>query len=97
MALFLMEIPPILIKAYDYLRVEMRHLRDDPELRDFFWRWRKELGVVGALLLILAAPFLLKPETNSVPSKYDRRLVITDGQARISLGLTVEAEEAAEH
>lgn len=71
-----MEIPPILIKAYDYLRVEMRHLRDDAELRDFFRRWRKEMGVVGALLLILAAPFLLKPKENSVPSRYDRRLVI---------------------
>ncbi len=71
-----MEIPPILIKAYDYLRVEVRHLRDDPEIRDFFRRWRKELGVVCALLLILAAPFVLKPAVNSVPSKYDRRLVI---------------------
>lgn len=71
-----MEIPPILIKAYDYLRVEMHHLMNDPELRDFFRRWRKELGVIGALMLILAAPFALKPKESSAPSKYDRRLVI---------------------
>lgn len=47
-------------------------LRQSP----FLSRWWKELGVVLALLLTLAAPFLLKPPGSAAPSKYDRRLVI---------------------
>ena len=42
----------------------------------FMGRWRKELGVALALLLTLAAPFLLKPKESTAPSHYDRRLVI---------------------
>ena len=42
----------------------------------FLQRWWKELVVVHALLLTLAAPFALKPSESSAPARYDRRLVI---------------------
>lgn len=42
----------------------------------FLRHWWRELAVVGALLLTIAAPFLLKPAQSSAPSRYDRRLVV---------------------
>lgn len=42
----------------------------------FLRHWWRELVVVVALLLTLAAPFLLKPAEASAPSRYDRRLVV---------------------
>lgn len=39
-------------------------------------RWRKEATVVGAMLLTMTGPFLLKPAQSTAPSRYDRRLVI---------------------
>ncbi|RBP41256.1 ABC-type Fe3+ transport system substrate-binding protein [Roseimicrobium gellanilyticum] len=42
----------------------------------FLRHWWRELVVVAALLLTIAAPFLLKPSEASAPSHYDRRLVI---------------------
>jgi ABC-type Fe3+ transport system substrate-binding protein len=39
-------------------------------------RWWKELVVLLALLLTLAAPFALRPAVSTAPSAYDRRLVI---------------------
>jgi iron(III) transport system substrate-binding protein len=39
-------------------------------------RWKKELGVLLALLLVLAGPFLLRPSETTAPSRYDKRLVI---------------------
>lgn len=41
-----------------------------------FRHWAKELGVAFALLLTLAAPWVLKPKERSAPSRYDRRIVI---------------------
>lgn len=38
--------------------------------------WRKELAVLGAMLLTLVGPFLLKPQQSTAPARYDRRLVI---------------------
>ena len=44
----------------------------------FAWmrQWRKELGVVLAMLLTMIGPFLLKPAQSTAPARYDRRLVI---------------------
>jgi iron(III) transport system substrate-binding protein len=42
----------------------------------FLRHWWRELAVLGALLLTIAAPFVLKPAQSSVPSRYDRRLVV---------------------
>jgi len=42
----------------------------------FLHRWAKELGIAFALLLTLAAPWVLKPKESSAPSRYDRRIVI---------------------
>jgi iron(III) transport system substrate-binding protein len=42
----------------------------------FYKRWRKELVIVGALLITLLTPFLLKPAQSTASSKADRRLVI---------------------
>ncbi len=47
-----------------------------PGLAAFCGRWCKELGVVLALLLTLAAPWLLKPKDSTAGAHYDRRLVI---------------------
>jgi len=38
--------------------------------------WIKEFSILAALALVLAAPWLLRPETSSIPVSYDRRLVI---------------------
>ncbi|WP_050029411.1 extracellular solute-binding protein [Verrucomicrobium sp. BvORR034] len=38
--------------------------------------WGRELAAVGAILVVLAAPFLLKPAEGSAPREYNRRLVI---------------------
>jgi iron(III) transport system substrate-binding protein len=38
--------------------------------------WRREVGVIIALLAVLAAPWWLKPSQSSAFSNYDRRLVI---------------------
>ncbi len=40
------------------------------------FRWGKELGVILALLLTLAAPWLLKPKDSTAAAHYERRLVI---------------------
>ncbi|MEI6533923.1 MAG: extracellular solute-binding protein [Verrucomicrobiaceae bacterium] len=47
-----------------------------PGLAAFCSRWGKELGVVLALLVTLAAPWVLKPKESTAGSHYDRRLVI---------------------
>ncbi len=39
-------------------------------------RWRNELYVIGAMVLVLAAPFMLRPSESTAPSRYDKRLVI---------------------
>lgn len=39
-------------------------------------RWRRELAVLLALLLILIGPFVLKPKESTALLRYDRRLVI---------------------
>jgi iron(III) transport system substrate-binding protein len=42
----------------------------------FLRRWWKEVVVLLALLITLAAPYLLKPAESTAPSRYDRRIVI---------------------
>ncbi len=42
----------------------------------FLERWAKELGITLALLLTIAAPWVLKPKESAAPSRYDRRIVI---------------------
>lgn len=42
----------------------------------FLRHWWREFVVVTALLLTIAAPFVLKPAEGSAPSRYDRRLVV---------------------
>ncbi|MFZ4767705.1 MAG: hypothetical protein ACOYMN_22380, partial [Roseimicrobium sp.] len=42
----------------------------------FLQRWWKELIVAHALMLTLAAPFILKPRESVTPARCDRRLVI---------------------
>lgn len=44
----------------------------------FAWlfKWKKELAVALAMLLMLGGPFVLKPKQSTAPSRYDRRLVI---------------------
>ena len=42
----------------------------------FLERWGKELALALALLLTLAAPFVLRPKESVAPTHYDRRLVI---------------------
>ncbi len=44
--------------------------------RDWLARHRKEAVVLGAMLVVLAGPFLLRPADSTGPSRYDRRLVI---------------------
>lgn len=44
--------------------------------RPWLARWHKETAVATAMLLILVAPFLLRPAQSTAPSRYDRRLVI---------------------
>ncbi|HEY2574450.1 MAG TPA: hypothetical protein VGH65_10280, partial [Verrucomicrobiaceae bacterium] len=39
-------------------------------------RWTKEILIGFALLLTLAAPWVLKPKEGSAPSHYNRRIVI---------------------
>lgn len=38
--------------------------------------WRREVWVLVAMLVVLAAPWLLKPKESTAPASYDRRLVI---------------------
>ncbi len=45
-------------------------------LRSGLRRWHRELLILLALLLVLAAPFLLRPKDSTAPTRYDRRLVI---------------------
>lgn len=47
-----------------------------PGLDAFCSRWGKELGVVLALLVTLAAPWVLKPKESTASARFDRRLVI---------------------
>lgn len=42
----------------------------------FLHRWTKETVIVLAMLLTVAAPWILKPKESSAPSHYDRRIVI---------------------
>lgn len=42
----------------------------------FARRWKKELCVALALVVVLVGPFLLRPADSVAPSRYDRRLVI---------------------
>lgn len=60
----------------DRLRAVGERVRDLAQQSAFLRRWWKELLVLLALLIILAAPFLLRPSDNTAPSRYDRRLVI---------------------
>ena len=46
------------------------------EALPFARRRRKELGIGGAFLVILVAPFVLRPADSTSPYRYDRRLVI---------------------
>jgi iron(III) transport system substrate-binding protein len=45
-------------------------------VRPFILRWKKELGILLALFVVLTGPFLLRPAESVAPSRYDRRLVI---------------------
>ena len=43
---------------------------------DLLLRFKKESAVIAAMILVLAAPFLLRPSESNAPSHYDKRLVI---------------------
>ena len=64
------------VKALEKVRAGYGRTRQT--LRDsvFLRRWWRELSVIVALLLTVAAPFVLKPAQASAPSRYERRLVI---------------------
>jgi len=42
----------------------------------FFRRWRKEIAILGALLVTLLGPFLMKPRQSTASTNADRKLVI---------------------
>jgi len=47
-----------------------------PRWREWLERHKKEALVVGAMLMTLAGPFLLRPAGSTGPARYDRRLVV---------------------
>lgn len=57
----------------------MKALLQHPRIRAalaWLHHWRKEAGVITAMLLTMIGPFLLKPKQSTAPAHYDRRLVI---------------------
>lgn len=44
--------------------------------KPFARKHKRELGVLLAMLLVLLAPFILRPAQSTAPSRYDKRLVI---------------------
>lgn len=54
----------------------LRRIADGLAAHPSVQRWGKELLVIMALLLVVAAPFYLKPKDSVAPTNYDRRLVI---------------------
>ena len=56
----------------DRLRPHWQRFRQIPVVR----RWWREGVVIAALLIVVLAPFILRPAEGGAPSRFDRRLVI---------------------
>lgn len=70
------------------------------ETMPFLRRWPREVATVGALAVILVAPFLLRPADSTSPSRYDRKLVIMTPhpeQIRQEIGLAFVRQWKKQH
>ncbi len=62
--------------ALHWQRLKVQLRKAWVQARPFVSAHRKELALLGAILLVLLGPFLLRPAQSTAPSRYDKRLVI---------------------